>query len=886
MDDGYTENQPENIGEKEKPFKSRRRIGIKVISSLLVLTFLSREIIFAADPSTFKLQREKEKESKYLPRYLLEKQQKHEDFIQAKEDQESLSRSLEDDFTKRLRKKKPLFDDERRRIGVGGGAGEPLQYTLGDEDEDGRPTTLNLYEYKDGRLEKIVQYDVSGVDVSRYISASRELEGEDGKKFKGGFDDFDKQGLSDGNIVSESYFEGEGENRRVAYVLSAFDDETGKAAQVSLYSYSGEALKEVRTYNIEDLSGEIKDSNVRAGLSEDLLESISVYSGEKGKEKIAYTLGDYDEDKAPTTLAYFEYDGDGKLKETKTYDIEDIKEFVKGSYFNFDDKNLKNILVAEKLKHLSSEELLNLLVGKGLIKDVDHDGDVDQEDANAVLSQLSGQNLLEGLSGSELLTLLFEQGLLAQDAEGTLGLLNFDDVFDALSGEEFLTLLQEKGFLKAGETIASLKQRLSDEGVNLATASKADILAALTGQNAGENLLNGSVASVLSQLTQLNPPSALSASALLAFLLSNGLSKETSLSGLLGALSFGDVFQALSSDELLQALLDEGLIQGASDLASLKALLQSQGIDLAGLTNDQILAALSSASILTESAAAAKTRLEAAFDRDREDFLGVFSNENLLQLLSREGALKGSVQEIASFLSASSFLAGLSAGALLNLLLSNGLSKETYLSGLLGALSFVDVFQALSSDELLQALLDEGLIQGASDLVSLKALLQSQGIDLAGLTNDQILAALSSALVLTEPAAAAKTRLEAAFDRDREDFLGVFSNENLLQLLSREGALKGSVQEIASFLSASSFLAGLSAGALLNLLLSNGLSKETSLSGLLGALSFGDVFQALSSDELLQALLDEGLIQGASDLVSLKALLQSQGIDLAGLTND
>ena len=28
----------------------------------------------------------------------------------------------------------------------------------------------------------------SGVDVSRYISASRELEGEDGKKFKGGFD--------------------------------------------------------------------------------------------------------------------------------------------------------------------------------------------------------------------------------------------------------------------------------------------------------------------------------------------------------------------------------------------------------------------------------------------------------------------------------------------------------------------------------------------------------------------------------------------------------------------------------------------------------------------------------------------------------------------------
>src|SRR3989338_7534333 len=144
MDDGYTENQPENIGEKEKPFKSHWRIGMKVIASLLVITFLGREFIYAADPSSFKLQREKEKESKYLPRYLLEQQKKHEDFIQQKDDQESLSRSLEDDFTRRLRRKKPLFDDERRRIGVGGGAGEPLQYTLGDEDEDGRPTTLNL----------------------------------------------------------------------------------------------------------------------------------------------------------------------------------------------------------------------------------------------------------------------------------------------------------------------------------------------------------------------------------------------------------------------------------------------------------------------------------------------------------------------------------------------------------------------------------------------------------------------------------------------------------------------------------------------------------------------------------------------------------------------
>src|SRR3990167_4190796 len=145
---------------EEIPFKSRWPLWIKSVSILVIASFFYSDVVRAADPTSFQLQRERQKESRFLPRYLLEQQKKHEDFIQKKEDESNIAKSLEDDFTQRMRKKKPLLEDDRRRGGAGSGEGKDLEYTLSDENEEGIPTTLNLYEYKDGKLLKIVQYDV------------------------------------------------------------------------------------------------------------------------------------------------------------------------------------------------------------------------------------------------------------------------------------------------------------------------------------------------------------------------------------------------------------------------------------------------------------------------------------------------------------------------------------------------------------------------------------------------------------------------------------------------------------------------------------------------------------------------------------------------------
>src|SRR3989338_4158112 len=155
---------------EEKPFKSRWPLWVKGISVLVIGSFLFTEVASAADPNSFQLKRERDKESKFLPRYLLEQQQKHEDLIQQKEDESNLAKSLEDQFTERMRKKKPLLEDDRRRSGTVDS--NILQYTLDDPDENGNPATLSVYEYAGGQLLKITQYDVSGRDISKYTSSA------------------------------------------------------------------------------------------------------------------------------------------------------------------------------------------------------------------------------------------------------------------------------------------------------------------------------------------------------------------------------------------------------------------------------------------------------------------------------------------------------------------------------------------------------------------------------------------------------------------------------------------------------------------------------------------------------------------------------------------
>ncbi|PIU40399.1 MAG: hypothetical protein COT00_01875, partial [Candidatus Omnitrophica bacterium CG07_land_8_20_14_0_80_50_8] len=501
-----------------KPFKSRWPLWVKIISIIIIFNFASREIVFAADPSGF-LQREKQKDSKFLPRYLLEQQQKHEYFIQGQQDRYDLANSTIDDFMRRLRKKKPFLDDERRR--GGGPPGDKLQYTLSDPNEDGTPTTLDVYEYAGDKLLKIVKYDVTGVDISQYIQNVKDIEGKDGEKFKGGYVDLKKVSLTDEMILEESYFEGDGTDSHLAYVLSGFEDGTNEPTEMSVYKYSDGVLQKIETFNIEGLTGDFKDAAYRNSLTEDHLTSLSVFTGEKGKEKISYTLSDYDDENNPSTLTYYEYDGD-TLKSQNSYDISDIAQFVKDNAFNFKDQDLRSILVAEKLKTLSIKELLGLLEQSGLLNG----------SAESILSQLSGKELLDDLSGKDLLTLLYSKGFISEDADKTISKLSMQDAFDALSGDELLSFLIRQGYIDENQTLkkddgsldveatmAALKEKLTAAGLDLAKAKNDDLLTALE----SNSLLTKSAADIKGEVKIEDLLSALSASELLEFLASSNV---------------------------------------------------------------------------------------------------------------------------------------------------------------------------------------------------------------------------------------------------------------------------------------------------------------------------------------------------------------------------
>ncbi|MBI3316162.1 MAG: hypothetical protein HYZ87_04235, partial [Candidatus Omnitrophica bacterium] len=229
--------------EKEE-FRTRWSLPIRTIAFFLVLSFFGEQVLWAADSdSAFKLRREKtEQDSKFLPRYLLEQQQKHEEFIQQKIDNDSLSRSLEDDLTFRLRSRRSEFEEPERRIGAADSEGELIQFTLSKEtDENGSPRYVNIYEYHGRELWRITQYNATGKDISLYTGNAREMEGEENEKFKGGFTDFNKAGLSDDMIRSETYFEGTGKDRRVKLVLSGFENNI--PSRVAYYHYDGKTLK-------------------------------------------------------------------------------------------------------------------------------------------------------------------------------------------------------------------------------------------------------------------------------------------------------------------------------------------------------------------------------------------------------------------------------------------------------------------------------------------------------------------------------------------------------------------------------------------------------------------------------------------------------------------
>jgi hypothetical protein len=135
-------------------------------------------------------------------------------------------------------------------------------------------------------------------------------------------------------------------------------------------------------------------------------------------------------------------------------------------------------------------------------------------------------------------------------------------------------------------------------------------------------------------------PGQTNASQVLNLLVTNRLTTQTSVSGLLGTLTFDRVFQSMSSDEVLAALLRVGAINGYSNLATLKAALPSRGVDLANLRADGVLSELAVATygnLLTSvqgpaGAIQAKNMLLASFNADRLGFVGLFTTAELIGL--------------------------------------------------------------------------------------------------------------------------------------------------------------------------------------------------------------------------------------------------------------
>ncbi|MCX5678587.1 MAG: hypothetical protein NTY76_05700 [Candidatus Omnitrophica bacterium] len=149
-----------------------------------------------------------------------------------------------------------------------------------------------------------------------------------------------KNNLTEDKLTRLTVYTGTDKKENISYSIDTFlIDEDGKNTphQIVIYDRNknpGEALDEVRTYEIDGFSiGDLRDKT-ESSLKEMNLEdpsklvSVSVYQGEKDKEKIAYILSDYFDDTQsglgyrPWTRTDYTYDGK-KLTKTEAYDISD-----------------------------------------------------------------------------------------------------------------------------------------------------------------------------------------------------------------------------------------------------------------------------------------------------------------------------------------------------------------------------------------------------------------------------------------------------------------------------------------------------------------------------------------------------------------------------------
>ena len=103
------ENAPmesDKISADQKPFRSRFSYKIKIVSILVMGTFLSRDAAWAFDYNSLRKD-QKEQSTSFLPGYLKQQQAKHEDMIKMKENALALKQSVDSKFAEKVREAKP-----------------------------------------------------------------------------------------------------------------------------------------------------------------------------------------------------------------------------------------------------------------------------------------------------------------------------------------------------------------------------------------------------------------------------------------------------------------------------------------------------------------------------------------------------------------------------------------------------------------------------------------------------------------------------------------------------------------------------------------------------------------------------------------------------------
>ncbi len=266
-------------------------------------------------------------------------------------------------------------------------AGGNIDWTMANYDESGTPQTLVKYEYDGPSLDRIISYDISGLDLTNWIAQGGQIEGSDGINFIGGrFPLEGTDALTDDRILSITSYKGSYGNERVDYVLAGFD-ENGIPSQISTYNYfedSDPDIDLVKTYDVGGLGISFTEGGWKTRLNDDILIRVTEYDNGPKKRFISCIYEDYGQKEngqyKPHKFSVYDYEGTGndrELRNVRTYD-------VTTSYTDGDWDNTKTDL-------LSGDDAILLDYKEDLISDSLYIGPTDEERVDQVLYYEAGE---------------------------------------------------------------------------------------------------------------------------------------------------------------------------------------------------------------------------------------------------------------------------------------------------------------------------------------------------------------------------------------------------------------------------------------------------------------------------------------------------------------